>query len=228
MKARWIALAALAAAALAVLLDGAAPFGRALLGAGQAGAAASLLDDPDWRGAALYRAGDWDGAAAAFRDAGDAYHLGLAETRAGRYAAALEAFDRARAGGDRDAAANFDLVAAHYGGLALDPEAAISWAAERDRAGATLAAPTGQGQGRAAASGDEATNAGALLGLPELESRGRLGVRRVFDDKFIVANERWLEQLSDVPGEYLAARIAHEAKRRAALGLAPPPPEDPR
>ena len=44
----------------------------------------------------------------------------------------------------------------------------------------------------------------------------------------MVADERWLEQLSDVPGEFLAARIAQEHKRRVKLGLAPPPAEDPR
>ena len=68
-------------------------------------------------------------------------------------------------------------------------------------------------------------NSNTMMGLAELDSRGRLGVRRIFDDKFMVADERWLEQLSDVPGEFMAARIAQEHKRRAKLGLAPPPAE---
>ena len=68
----------------------------------------------------------------------------------------------------------------------------------------------------------------AMLGLAELESRGRLGVRRIFDDKFMVADERWLQQIQDVPGAYLKARIAHEEKTRRKLGLSPPEPEDPR
>jgi Ca-activated chloride channel family protein len=43
----------------------------------------------------------------------------------------------------------------------------------------------------------------------------------------MVANTRWLTALEDVPGEYLAARIAMEYKRRKKLGLTPPEPEDP-
>ena len=67
-----------------------------------------------------------------------------------------------------------------------------------------------------------------MMGLAALESHGELGVRRIFDDRFMVADGRWLEQLADVPGDYMAARIAAEHKRRRALGLSPPPPEDPR
>ena len=65
-------------------------------------------------------------------------------------------------------------------------------------------------------------------GLPELESRGITGVRGVFDDRFMVADDRWLAQLEDVPGAYLDERIRFEAKRRADAGLTPPAPEDPR
>ena len=74
----------------------------------------------------------------------------------------------------------------------------------------------------------EVTNNNTMLGLAQLDSHGRLGVRRVFDDKFMLADRRWLEQLSDVPGEYMAARIREEHRRRVKLGLSPPKPEDPR
>jgi Ca-activated chloride channel family protein len=53
-----------------------------------------------------------------------------------------------------------------------------------------------------------------MMGLVELDSRGRLGVARVFDDAFMVADERWLGQLEDIPGAFLKARISHEFKRR--------------
>lgn len=227
MKGRAVALLALAAALVAVVTGGSAGFGRLALAAGLPDIAAPLLSDPGWRGVALYRAGRWDAAADAFRSAGDMHNLGNAEAHSGNYAAALEAFDTARAAGDPDASANFDLVAAYYAGLALDPDTPIAWWTE-DEDGPTEAAPVGEGSGRAAGTGSDSTNAGALLGLPELRGIGRLGARRVFDDKFMVANRRWLAQLSDVPGEYLAARIAAERKRRADLGLAPPEPEDPR
>ncbi len=90
-----------------------------------------------------------------------------------------------------------------------------------------MKASIAKGSARAAGTGDGATNSGALLGLPELQSNGAREVRKVFDDKFMVANRRWLQTLSDVPGEYLAARIQHERKRRVKLGLAQPVPEDP-
>lgn len=212
--------------ALPAMIGGGAPFGRLLLASGLPGLAAPFLSDPGWRGVALYRAGDLAGAADAFRAARAFHNLGNAEVRRGRYAAALEAYDLARAGGDEDAGANFDLVAAYYAGLALDPGTPVAWFAEQDRDGETAAAPTGEGSARAAGTGDETTNAGTLLGLPELLSRGQMGVRRVFDDRFMVANDRWLAQLSDVPGDYLQARIAAERKRRQAEGLSPPDPED--
>ena len=119
-------------------------------------------------------------------------------------------------------------AAENYAGLALDPETPIKWSADKDDDGPEMLAPEAGGSARAAGSGAETTNAGALVGLPELASRGRLGVRKVFDDKFMVANDRWLATLSDVPGDYLAARISHEFKRRRDLGLLPPDPEDPR
>ena len=228
MRARALAAVAVVAGLAAVAMAGAAPFGRLLMAAGVPGMAAPFLSDPAWHGAARYRAGDWDAAAEAFRAAGSDYNLGLAQARAQDYAAALEAFDLARLTGDGDARANFDLVTAYYAGLRLDPGTIVSWATEREAVGPTEEAPIGRGSGRAAGTGTESTNAGALLGLPELESRGITGVRGVFDDRFMVADDRWLAQLEDVPGAYLDERIRFEAKRRADAGLTPPDPEDPR
>ncbi len=224
---RWVLLSAATCLALSVLLGGAAPLGRVLMTAGLPGLAAPLFSDPGWRGAALYRAGRHDAAADAFRDADMMFNLGDAQVMQGAYAAALEAFDAGRMKGDPEAGANFDLVAAFYAGLALDPEAPVSWVTEKDHAGEAQPSSVAQGNARAAGSGSEVTNAGALIGLPELESRGRLGVRRVFDDKFLVANRRWLSTLPDVPGDYMAARIEFEHRRRDKAGLSPPEPEDP-
>ena len=212
--------------AASLLGGGAAPLGRILMAAGLPGAAAPFFADLDWRGAALYRARDWEGAVAAFAPGGG-LNLGNALARSGRHAAALEAYDVARAAGDARAAANFDLVAAYYAGLELDPDTPIAWFAEGRDGDAVIRAETGKGSGRAAGRGDDSTNTGALLGLPELESHAQRASRRVFDDTFMVADRRWLRSLPDVPGAFLAARIAHERKRRAAAGLAPPEAEDP-
>ncbi|WP_372835894.1 hypothetical protein [Puniceibacterium confluentis] len=224
---RWIALSAALCLALSALLGGAAPLGRVLMTLGLPGLAAPLFSDPGWRGAALYRAQDFSAAEAAFREARMMLNLGNARVRSGQYAAALEAFDAGRMTGDSAAGANFDLVAAFYAGLSLDPDTEVSWFAKEGDESEAQPSSVAQGSARAAGTGSEVTNAGALIGLPELESRGRLGVRRVFDDKFIVANRRWLATLQDVPGDYMAARIAFEHKRREKAGLLPPEPEDP-
>lgn len=223
---RGLALLCAVALAAAVLLGGPAPFGRVLLALGLPGLAATVFVDPAWQGVARYRDGDFDAAAAAFGEARASYNLGIAEAHRGQYAAALEAFDLADARGDPDARANFDVVAAFYAGLGIAPEA-LGLFPERNE-GPQEDSFVARGNARAAGTGSEVTNTNTMLGLAELDSRGRLGVRRVFDDKFMIADERWLEQLADVPGEYMAARILAEHKRRAALGLSPPKPEDPR
>lgn len=223
---RGLALLLVVALSAAVLLGGAAPFGRVLLALGLPGLAATVFVDPAWQGVARYRAGDFDAAAAAFAEARASYNLGMAEAHRGQYAAALEAFDLADARGDPDARANFDVVAAFYAGLGIDPEA-LGLFPER-KEGPQEDSFVARGDARAAGTGSEVTNTNTMLGLAELDSRGQLGVRRVFDDQFMIADERWLEQLADVPGEYMAARILAEHRRRDKLGLSPPKAEDPR
>ncbi|WP_299081658.1 hypothetical protein [uncultured Ruegeria sp.] len=222
---KWCAIFAVALISLAYALGGAAPFGRVALALGFNTFSARVFQDPDWRGVALYRAQGFDAAALAFKEAGDLYNLGNAEVFGGRIAAGLEAYDQAIQSGDPDAQANFDVVAAYFAGLQIDP-AALGLFPER-KEGPKADSFIARGDARAAGTGSDVTNSNTMLGLAELDSRGRLGVRRIFDDKFMVADERWLNQLSDVPGEFMAARIAQEHKRREKLGLTPPEPEDP-
>ncbi|WP_300035495.1 hypothetical protein [uncultured Roseobacter sp.] len=224
---RVLALLTAVALVLAFALGGMAPLGRVLLGAGLPGPALLAFSDPQWRGVAAFRAGAFDQAAAAFEAAGDAYGLGTAQAHAGQYAAALESLDQAIVAGNPDARANFDVVAAYYAGLGIDA-ASLALFPKRDRDGPKKESFVARGDGRAAGTGSEVTNNNTMMGLAELESRGRLEVRRVFDDKFIVADDRWLQQLSDVPGSFMKARIVQEHRRRQKLGLSPPDPEDPR
>lgn len=223
---RILAILSAVSLALAVVLGGTAPFGRVLVALGLPGIAAPLFDTPNWRGVALYRAGQYDAAAAQFTEARAFYNLGNAEAYRGQHAAALEAFDLAAARGNPDARANFDVVSAYYAGLGIDPDALALFGKRKE--GPTAESFVARGNARAAGTGSDVTNANTMLGLAQLQSRGQLGVRRIFDDKFMVADDRWLEQLADVPGEYLAARIVQEHKRRVKLGLSPPDPEDPR
>ena len=211
---------------VAFALGGGAPLARVMVSLGLPGTAAPLFETPDWQGVAYFRAGDFDAAAQAFDAARTPYNRGVALAHNGDFAAALEAFDIAVSQGHPLARANFDVLAAFYAGLGIDADS-LGLFPER-KEGPQMESFIARGDGRAAGTGDEVTNTNTMLGLAELDSRGQLGVRRVFDDKFIVADERWLEQLSDVPGSFLKARITHEHKRREKLGLSPPDPEDPR
>ena len=221
-----VALSVVICLVAALWAGGLAPFGRVFLAAGLPSVAVPLFSDPAWRGVAQYRVGDMANAARSFADAGAVFNLGTAEAMRGEYAAALEAYDIAIAQGNEEARANFEVVAAVYSGLGIDPEA-LALFGKRDE-GPTADSHIARGNARAAGTGDEVTNANTMLGLAELDSRGRLGVRRIFDDKHMIADDRWLMQLADVPGEFLKARIAQEFKRRQKLGLSPPDAEDPR
>lgn len=222
---RWPMLFILACVLIVLLLGGTAPFGRVLLAVGAPKFATPFFNDAEWTGVAQYRSKEFTSAATSFRQAKSFHNLGNAEVYRGNYAAALEAYDIAIAGGDEAARVNFDAVAAYFAGLAIDPDA-IGFFPKREN-GPETEGFEAKGKGRASGTGDQETNASTLLGTLELNSRGRLGVRRVFDDKFMVADDRWLQQLSDVPGEYLKARIGHERKRRDKLGFILPVPEDP-
>ncbi|NIF16904.1 tetratricopeptide repeat protein [Pantoea sp. Cy-639] len=72
--------------------------GQRLLQRQQPAAAARHFDDPQWRGLALYQAGDFEGAAAAFAQGNSAaahYNRGNALARAGELEAALDAYEQA-------------------------------------------------------------------------------------------------------------------------------------
>ena len=213
---------------LAVLLGGSGPFGRLALAMGLPSVAAKVFSDLEWRGVAQYRAGQFEAAAQSFAKSGPgaSYDQGNALARQGAYAAALEAYDMALAlRDDADAQANMNLLMAFYAGTQLEAGSIVDWFDEKT--GDTVAADVAKGNARAAGTGDRVTNTGALVGLPEVASRGDRGVRKVYDDRFVVASPRWLATLEDVPGAFLAARILHEHKRREAAGLGQPKADSP-
>lgn len=226
---RWVVfLSAMACFGLAIVLGGWAPFGRTALALSAPRLAASLFEDPAWQGVAYYRAADYDAAALALQDAGPSslFNLGNAQAQRGAYAAALEAFDLSLArGADPQARANFDLLRAYYAGTGIEID---GFFLINKREGDTAPAPIARGNARGAGSGDAVTNTGATLGLAELTTEGReQRVRHVFDDRFVVANDRWLATLEDVPGAFLNERIKHEFRRRRDSGTGQEPQDTP-
>ena len=165
-----LTIASLTLVVLAALAGGSAPFGRVALALGLPGIAAAVFTDPAWRGVALYRNGDFDAAASSFARAGNGaeYNLGTAETRAGRFAAALEAYDMAlMRGPDPQAQANFDLVRAFYGGTALEAGSVVL---SEKREGVSEEAPIARGDARGSGTGDAVTNTGAAaVGVESLD-----------------------------------------------------------
>lgn len=207
---RWAALALLLA--LGALRPDAV--GRLFIGLGLPHLAQPLFSDPAWRGLAAARVGDAATARMALTQARDWVNLGTFEARRGNYAAALEAYDRGRAMGDAEAAIRFDLLRAYYAALALQADTPIHWAAEKDN-GPLVEAPEAQGTARAAGQGTQATNVQTTIGIPDVKGAGLRQTRKVFDDAFVVADDRWLTTLEDAPGRFLAARLRAEQKRRA-------------
>jgi tetratricopeptide (TPR) repeat protein len=117
MRKLIVAILSIAALLAAFLNGGRASIGHLLLAARLPSAAAMLLQDPDWKGVALYSAGRYAEAARAFesrRAAGSAYNLGNALAQTGRYAEAIDAYDEALLDNsdDEDARSNRAIVAA--------------------------------------------------------------------------------------------------------------------
>jgi len=89
--------------------------GKQALEKGDSARAAELFQDPRWRGAAKYKAGDFQGAAEAlekYTNAEDLYNRGNALARMGKYPEALAAYDQALTlrPDHEDAKFNRDLV----------------------------------------------------------------------------------------------------------------------
>lgn len=85
---------------------------KRLLDSGQTQQAAELFDDPGWRAAARYRAGEFDKAAQEFTNAQQAYNRGNALAKAGKLRESIKSYDEALSlrADDADARFNRDLI----------------------------------------------------------------------------------------------------------------------
>ncbi|MEL6061602.1 MULTISPECIES: tetratricopeptide repeat protein [unclassified Methylobacterium] len=255
-------------------------FGRLLMGLGLPGLAADVFADPAWRAAALYEAGRYDAAVALFRAGGRraSYNLGNALAKAGDLDGALAAYDEALRFNprDADAQANRSLIArmraevidrgpgggiangtAQYGarynntgnedqnndinaassgeGLAGNKESNASASlpgnskvARRGRA-EQQSIDTGKGQARGSA-GDAAgrgrTGGGSAM-VAEAPEREVRRVTKSFEAHEIRPDRLWLQTLPDDPGRYLKLRLRAEQTRRVEAGTAIPAGSNP-
>lgn len=192
-----------AAALVCLTLAGPDAIGRLALRAGAGDWAASLLNQPAARGVALYRAGDWSAADAAFAEAGrsETYNRGLSLAAVGDYPLSVAYFDAVLFSNPADAEArrNRDLVAAMY-----PPTQGDSIAPGRLRGAGGL--------GQADPEEQFIVNPGSQ----------DADWRRMMTARGVAASDDWLTTISDDPGEFLALRLQAEFRRREAMGLIRP------
>ncbi|KOX41809.1 tetratricopeptide repeat protein [Methylobacterium sp. B1] len=275
-----LALAGIGLLALLAVSQPRTGFGRLLMGLGLPGLAADVFVDPAWRAAALYEAGRYADAIALFRTGGRraSYNLGNALAKAGDLDGALAAYDEALRFNprDADAQANRSLIARMRaevidrgpgGGIANGTAqygARYNNTANQDQNNDINAASSGEGL-----AGNKESNASASLpgnskvsrrGKAEQQSidtgkgqargsagdaagRGRTGggsamvaeapereVRRVtksFEAHEIRPDRLWLQTLPDDPGRYLKLRLRAEQTRRVEAGTAIPAGSNP-
>lgn len=157
--------------------------------------AVPLLSDPSARGVALYRAGEYVKADRAFADAGRSatFNRGTSLAMTGKYALSRAYFDAVLFANPADSQARENRAVVD----ALAPRT-IGEGNEHGRIAARPVQPDG----------------------PPVELFS--AVKRPKDEGRRVADDAWLATLPDDPGEFLRLRLADEAKRRTALGLAPP------
>ncbi|KQT82189.1 tetratricopeptide repeat protein [Aurantimonas sp. Leaf443] len=200
-----LVLAALGAA----LAAGPDAFGRLALKAGLPTLAAGLLSGDEARGVALYRAGDYAGADAAFTAAGRTatYNRGNSLAALGDYKLAASYYDAAIFAEPTDADARFNRALV---GQFLEP---ITGEAN-DIDGLAATAPAEQSEARPSERPDIAKT--KTLAEQERVQRPRTG-------QAVVASEDWLTTLPDDPGRYLKARLKAEHDARVEAGLTHPP-----
>lgn len=172
--------------------------GKIALLLGQHSLAAELLEEPGARGVALYRAGRYEEADAAFEEAGRSvtYNRGLSLAATGNYKLSVAYFNAvlfARPE-DKEAEENRDIVGAMLTPIIGD----------------------GRGTGRIAALAARRKKHPEDDVLPGLANQYK--VRRKTRARSTIASDEWLETLSDEAGEYLKKRLEAEYDRRKGLG----------
>jgi Ca-activated chloride channel family protein len=212
---RWSAPLLLAATLIAGLTAGPSAFGRLALAFGWSALAVNLLEDPVWKGVALYRAGRIGEADKAFAAAGQqaTFNRGNSLARLGDYALSVSYFDAVlfRDPTDEEARANRALVA-----TLVDPVVSNGLDARGISIRDLKAKPETTDQ-PTPYPGHGLTAAQEMF----------LPVNPRFSTHSMVASRQWLATLEDEPGRYLKLRLAAERQRRIEQGTAAPLGGDP-
>jgi Ca-activated chloride channel family protein len=192
------ALAALLIGLCLITLAGPGTWGRLVLWTGLPGSGV-LLSEPAARGLALYRAGAYEAADAAFAEAGrgQTFNRALTLAATGNHALSVAYFDAVLFvnPGDEEARRLRALVDGMVEKVRGDSVAPGRLAGHGGNTGQAEKSPWG------------------LPGTPDPEWQ------RKITERGFAASEAWLETISDDPGEFLRVRLEKEYQRRAALGL---------
>ena len=204
-------LAILAVAALCAVAAGPEAWARLLWRAGHPELALPLIRDAGARGAALYAAGRYDEADAAFAAIGRSatYDRGLTLAMTGDYALSVAYFDAVLFADRYDAGArhNRDLVATLV-------EPVVGEAMGHGRIETILSEA---GIETAAFDPEDPSRPVDAAQRDPLRAETRRGVE---GERTVAADADWLDTLADAPGEYLRGRLAAEMERRRAAGEA--------
>ncbi|MGF1554367.1 MAG: hypothetical protein ACFBWO_17965 [Paracoccaceae bacterium] len=192
-------------------------WGKLLWTAGFPRLAAALVDDDAVRGAALYEAGRYAEADAAFARVGRAatYDRGLTLAVTGRYPLAVAYFNAVLFVNRYDAEArhNRDLVLTLYDGVI-----GVSDGHGRIR---TILAEAGV----ETEPFDPERPSAPILSSDGLALAGNRR-REVTEARTVAADDAWLDTLADAPGAYLKNRLAAEFERRVRAGVVEAPEEE--
>ncbi|MEN9807531.1 MAG: hypothetical protein RL756_2051 [Pseudomonadota bacterium] len=195
---------------------------------GEPGLAAPVFENHDWRATALYRAGEYDHAAALWGEntagATAHYNRGNALAHAGDYEGAIAAYDAALALApqDPDAAFNRDLVQrmkerreAQSNDEQKDQRGSEGESESSPNGGNNTAAP---GQEQAPESGErpeDVAQAETETGpSSEAQAEAELAEQPLSPD----ALEQWLRRVPDDPGGLLRRKFQHETSQRLRRG----------
>ncbi|KAA0969503.1 tetratricopeptide repeat protein [Aureimonas fodinaquatilis] len=187
---------------------GPSAWGRLFLAIGMPQVAAQLLTEPRWQGVALYQAGRYAEADAAFRKAGrgSTYNRGNSLAATGQY---------------RDAVAYYEAV------LYVDPQDSDALA-NRATIAPLIDPVIGESNSIDGIPATAATGvAMPTIGTYEMNIQALMRSRPApvtprSTGQSMVPGPEWLQGLADEPGQYLQLRLAAERQRRAEAGVAAP------